>query len=335
VLPDHSVYIDDYGDGFRYAFAILSVTSQLHNTALILEEPEVHQHPGALKLLFTALYRLAEANKVQLFISTHSPDLASIISQFPSANIFHCDMNQNGQLVTRQIPALDAKLLADLGLDLTAIDSARAYLIVEGKEDRSFVQAVSRKLTNSDLTALGVIVATSPKQEQKSVVAALASTARDITVLTDYDDDDPKTIFNSFAKALKNKFGDMATIEEPRILISQGSTIQILLAGLPSDKELKALGVNSFAMEDYLLKLIQADQNVKNWLKTSLKDLVDRAETIRKETHISQSKALLLALGTIQGISEDSVIQTIIDLASKDTVEKTIGPLTQVFKVPT
>jgi len=42
VLPEYSVYVDDYGDGFRYAFAILSVTSQLHNTALVLEEPEVH-----------------------------------------------------------------------------------------------------------------------------------------------------------------------------------------------------------------------------------------------------------------------------------------------------
>ena len=37
-LSNRSVHIDDYGDGFRYAFAILSLASQIHDTALLLEE---------------------------------------------------------------------------------------------------------------------------------------------------------------------------------------------------------------------------------------------------------------------------------------------------------
>ncbi len=333
VLPEYSVYVDDYGDGFRYAFAILSVTSQLHNTALVLEEPEVHQHPGALKLLLSALSQLAQANNVQLFISSHSPDLATIVSQFQGTKIFHCDMGLNEQLTIREIPAPDAKLLTDLGLDLTAIGTARAYLVVEGKEDRTFTEAVSRKLSGSELAAQGIIVATSPKHEQKSVVAALASTGRDIMVLTDYDKDDGKTIFNSFGKTVKDKFGDLATVEESRILVSKGSTIRIFLAGLPTDEGLKAIGIDSFAMEDYLLKLIQDDQNVRNSMKTTLEELVSRAEVIRKETRIKQNKAILLALATVQGSSQEEVIETVVRSASRDSVENVIGTLNEIFNL--
>jgi 5S rRNA maturation endonuclease (ribonuclease M5) len=332
VLPEYSVYVDDYGDGFRYAFAILSVTSQLHNTALVLEEPEVHQHPGALKLLLSALCQLAQTNNVQLFISSHSPDLATIVSQFQGTKIFHCDMALSEQLTIRQIPAPDAKLLTDLGLDLTAIGTARAYLVVEGKEDRTFTEAVSRKLSGSELAALGIIVATSPKHEQKSVVAALASTGRDIMVLTDYDKDDGRTIFNSFGKTVKDKFGDLAVVEDSRILVSKGSTIRIFLAGLPTDEGLKAIGIDSFAMEDYLLKLIQYDQNVRSSMKTTLEELVSRAEIIRKETRIKQNKAILLTLATVQGSSQDEVIETVVRSASRDSVEKVIGTLNEIFK---
>ncbi len=333
VLPEYSVYVDDYGDGFRYAFAILSVTSQLHNTALVLEEPEVHQHPGALKLLLSALSQLAQANNVQLFISSHSPDLATIVSQFQGTKIFHCDMGLNEQLTIRQIPAPDAKLLTDLGLDLTTIGTARAYLVVEGKEDRTFTEAVSRKLSGSELAAQGIVVATSPKHEQKSVVAALASTGRDIMVLTDYDKDDGKTIFNSFGKTVKDKFGDLATVEEPRILVSKGSTIRIFLAGLPTDEGLKAIGIDSFAMEDYLLKLIQDDRNVRSSMRTTLEELVSRAEIIRKETRIKQNKAILLTLATVQGSSQEEVIETVVRSASRDSVEKVIGTLNEIFKL--
>jgi len=242
-------------------------------------------------------------------------------------------MGLNEQLTIREIPAPDAKLLTDLGLDLTAIGTARAYLVVEGKEDRTFTEAVSRKLSGSELAAQGIIVATSPKHEQKSVVAALASTGRDIMVLTDYDKDDGKTIFNSFGKTVKDKFGDLATVEEPRILVSKGSTIRIFLAGLPTDEGLKAIGIDSFAMEDYLLKLIQDDRNVRSSMRTTLEELVSRAEIIRKETRIKQNKAILLTLATVQGSSQEEVIETVVRSASRDSVEKVIGTLNEIFKL--
>ena len=270
---------------------------------------------------------------MQLFISSHSPDLATIVSQFQGTKIFHCDMGLNEQLTIREIPAPDAKLLTDLGLDLTTIGTARAYLVVEGKEDRTFTEAVSRKLSGSELAAQGIIVATSPKHEQKSVVAALASTGRDIMVLTDYDKDDGKTIFNSFGKTVKDKFGDLATVEEPRILVSKGSTIRIFLAGLPTDEGLKAIGIDSFAMEDYLLKLIQDDRNVRSSMRTTLEELVSRAEIIRKETRIKQNKAILLTLATVQGSSQEEVIETVVRSASRDSVEKVIGTLNEIFKL--
>jgi len=90
-LEDFSQYIDDYGDGVRNALASLIIASQLHGTALLLEEPEIHQHPAALRLFLTALCKIAHENQLQLFITTHSLDVMNCVAQIDGTAIFHLE----------------------------------------------------------------------------------------------------------------------------------------------------------------------------------------------------------------------------------------------------
>lgn len=74
-LPDIAMHIDDYGDGLRYAFSILTQARLSENAPLLIEEIESHQHPGAIRKLIKNLIEIAKVNNLQLFVTTHSFDV--------------------------------------------------------------------------------------------------------------------------------------------------------------------------------------------------------------------------------------------------------------------
>lgn len=70
------VPMDSMGDGFKTLISILaSLKSSPKNSILILEEPEVHLHPGYIRELVRYLVSLSSELNIQLFISTHSSDM--------------------------------------------------------------------------------------------------------------------------------------------------------------------------------------------------------------------------------------------------------------------
>jgi len=75
-LPEYRgrVFLDDLGDGPRYGLAIISAAKTIHDTALLIEEIESHQHPGSLRKLIEHLIEISKDNNLQLFITTHSPE---------------------------------------------------------------------------------------------------------------------------------------------------------------------------------------------------------------------------------------------------------------------
>jgi hypothetical protein len=74
-LADIALHIDDYGDGFRYAFSILTSALLFKKIPLLIEEIESHQHSGSLKKLIANLVKIAKTNNLQLFVTTHSYDV--------------------------------------------------------------------------------------------------------------------------------------------------------------------------------------------------------------------------------------------------------------------
>lgn len=70
--PRKRIYLDDFGDGSKYALAILSAAATEYDTVLFIEEIENHQHPGSLKKLTKHLIEIARLNNLQLFVTTHS-----------------------------------------------------------------------------------------------------------------------------------------------------------------------------------------------------------------------------------------------------------------------
>jgi len=123
--------------GPRYVFAI--------------EEPEIHLHPGAQRVLSAALSELASLGHSVVF-TTHSPVFAALA---PTDSLVLVT-RQKLLSTARQAPQLDAVQVArELGVEATDRLIGRDYVIlVEGKTDVAFYEAVLQALFADKLTGL-------------------------------------------------------------------------------------------------------------------------------------------------------------------------------------
>lgn len=76
-LPYYSM-----GDGFRNALVYLMILASAYNIILLLEEPELHQHPGLLDITARAIVKSIAERKLQVFISSHSLELIDLIAKY-------------------------------------------------------------------------------------------------------------------------------------------------------------------------------------------------------------------------------------------------------------
>ena len=67
------------GDGLRLALVYLMLLSVASDALLLLEEPELHQHPGLLELVAEAIVRSHAQRRCQVVLSTHSLELIDLL----------------------------------------------------------------------------------------------------------------------------------------------------------------------------------------------------------------------------------------------------------------
>ncbi len=91
-----SVKFNRMGDGFQTLVAVISILISIDNTRtiLLIEEPEVHMHPGYVNELVKYLAQVSASLNVQLFITTHSYDLIQ--------SLFEGDYDSNLQKYLRE-----------------------------------------------------------------------------------------------------------------------------------------------------------------------------------------------------------------------------------------
>jgi len=126
LFDNHSVPLDSMGDGARSAMRCLMVLSLIEETLYIIEEPEVHQHPGSLQRFAEAVCKLGKERSVQLIITTHSLECVNAFldaadsAQSESA-LFHLAL-EDGNLEARKLPAETVRSLTDMGTDVRKLD---------------------------------------------------------------------------------------------------------------------------------------------------------------------------------------------------------------------
>ncbi len=123
LLPYTSVEVDGLGDGARMAMFYASILALLSDTGVLIEDPEIHQHPGGLATLLKFTLKMAREKNLQLFITTHSLELVKIARELSSRygldiRVFYVERDHETGLVdVRALERVDLEVLEKLGLD--------------------------------------------------------------------------------------------------------------------------------------------------------------------------------------------------------------------------
>jgi len=121
-LSRTSVRVDDLGDGARVSLVIASILSTINNTAALIEDPEVHQHPAGLERLLNFVLNVAERNNIQLFITTQSLDfLRALLFIYPSNCKIFALRREEGNLRYKQFTLDEIEDLLESKVDIRRI----------------------------------------------------------------------------------------------------------------------------------------------------------------------------------------------------------------------
>lgn len=127
LFKDYSVPLDSQGDGARAVLRCLMTLAPLSDCVLVVEEPEVSQHPGSLDRFADSLCALASKRNVQLLLTTHSLEAVQCLStaaekHHRSFAVFFVELLDHGDLRARRLETDTVSSLSATGTDVRSLD---------------------------------------------------------------------------------------------------------------------------------------------------------------------------------------------------------------------
>lgn len=115
---------------------------------LLLDEPDAHLHPSMTKQFFKVVYDvLVKRHGVTVVMTTHSP---STVALAPDAN--DCVVYELRKKPTTIVPvASREEVISSLTEGLVLVMSSTRVVLIEGKDDKPFYEALYRILVSSNL----------------------------------------------------------------------------------------------------------------------------------------------------------------------------------------
>lgn len=150
MLSDDNIPLNKRGSGvkrlillsyFRAEAERLASQNNKSNIIYAIEEPETSQHPDYQKMILDSLIKIAEDEKHQIIITTHTPEIAKMI---PPEDIIFIK-KENGDPYIVEDTENKIKNIADsLGI-LPSIQS-KLVICVEGENDVNFLKNINQSV---------------------------------------------------------------------------------------------------------------------------------------------------------------------------------------------
>ena len=129
---------------FFRAEAERKVQDTNQNIIYAFEEPETSLHPNHQIMLIESFLSLSSNPNSQIILTTHTPNLASML---PLESLIYIDSNNKNNKVQYGTDEVYSQIVSTLGVLPDNIDrSKKAILLVEGKSDVVFVRHLCNKL---------------------------------------------------------------------------------------------------------------------------------------------------------------------------------------------
>jgi hypothetical protein len=301
-----AIFTQHYGNGLVNAINILLFCRNSKNTVLLLEEPELHQHPFAVKNLIKAIIDIAFKNNIQLFITTHDADLvAEAVRQENGVKIFLLDnRNDDGNIAVTSFDRYSASLNISLGVDL------RKYqlipILVEGTSDSNILSEVIRKIYDKSPEEQSVQFVPAQNKEKctRFVLHSHVMAGHPlIIVMPDYDDETKENITKNIESDIERTWQrKSSSINAESITYTINSkTIKVLIEplGVNDDDELNSLKnglkISNAVLEDSLFFILLKDEALREKINTTWKDKSEFIKDI-KDFKFPDSKSSKISL---------------------------------------
>jgi hypothetical protein len=309
-------FLDGLGDGARAGFLLLAIASALKETWLLVEEIENHQHPNALRGLVSELSKLVEQNHLQLFITTHNPDVFRYCAAQQNVSLQYVQRNLEGLVTSTSVASTDLKPLLDMGWDLANILDSERFILVEGTHDLQFLAHAIHKVADRWPHELGItLIPYGGTDNLATVLKALMFPVRQLHVVRDLDSDTEKTVRESIVVSIGNRFrqeGYEVNRTDEELQITKADTKQSLKL---SFKNVHAAGdptslpnIKQHEFEDYLILILC---NTKKIDSKSLKYESAKAALHDQLKSADVEKALDLIVKSTRSELPDSLVDLV------------------------
>jgi predicted house-cleaning noncanonical NTP pyrophosphatase (MazG superfamily) len=215
------VYVDDLGDGVKYGFAALTFAHNRHNTALLLEEIETHQHPSALRKLIKFLVKIAKENNLQLFVSTQSPDVLRYFKiDYPETKVFLIEKDPTKNLVYANDEENTLRVFREVGWDIEDLLRYEKIAIVDGIEDELIIKSFFQKTRGYPLESDGIrpLIVRGDRKKLGEIIRTIAVSSREVLVIKDLDEmktrDEVVALVVSWLRSLEGEGWDVEEDEQ-------------------------------------------------------------------------------------------------------------------------
>jgi AAA domain, putative AbiEii toxin, Type IV TA system len=135
--------VDANGAGVREALRLILDLELKRPSLVLIEEPEVHLHPGLEHAVYS--YLRDKSQHVQMFVTTHS---TSFVDSVSFQNIYLVSRDDTQRTVCQALDAGDGalKIPAELGLRLSTVFMYDRLVFVEGSSDEAVLREIAKTL---------------------------------------------------------------------------------------------------------------------------------------------------------------------------------------------
>lgn len=272
-FEDSKVFVDDISDGLRDGLIILANAFLLKYTAVLLEEPENHMYPKALAKMIEKLVEISMKNNLQLFITTHRPEVVANFVKFgtDAVKIFYVE-KKNAIVTARPSEWNNIRILIELGLDAGLLAKGfEKYVVVDGDMDKAILESSIRKDKGVRAEDLWLtIIPARGDTNRKEIVKALIPTGKAIIIFKDMDESSRQNTTEAVIDSIRSLGNEGYNVNESddRIELQKGDVKCLLLK-----QNIYAIGIENLtydgnqlqfdkhAIDDYVLELIINNYN--------------------------------------------------------------------------
>ncbi len=276
------ITIDDFGDGHKSALSLLALCETMENTVLLIEEIESNHYPESLRKLIEKMTEICNMRNIQVFITTHSPEVLEIFSKIDNAKLIHLKKTNAG-ITSNEIMSNDYTMWKDIGWEISNYLRHEKIVIVEGEIDQIIIRHAFKHQYGYWPEEVGInfINARGKGIKQKELFKGLSYENKTVFYQTDLDKDDENSIKNTVINYFKELGAEGQILDnEDRISFTHNlGTRKILEKNnilITGDNKLKNL--ESHAIEDYLLYSLTEDSVITKNLGGDLSKLKIQAK---------------------------------------------------------